>query len=160
MDARAVITRFAPALARVVASYERDRALQEELLQEVLMAILSSLPRLAHEDKLKPFVFRIAHNRCLSHVAKRMRERAHEEILDDHAAEAASHEQALIEQERSEQLLEAVRRLTLPYRQVMTLILEDMSYEEIAETLGITVANVGIRVNRAKQQIKGLLNHE
>ncbi len=160
MDARAVITRFAPALARVVASYERDRALQEELLQEVLMAILSSLPRLAHEDKLKPFVFRIAHNRCLSHVAKRMRERAHEEILDDHAAEAASHEQALIERERSEQLMEAVRRLTLPYRQVMTLILEDMSYEEIAETLGITVANVGIRVNRAKQQIKRLLNHE
>jgi RNA polymerase sigma factor (sigma-70 family) len=160
MDARAVITQFAPALARVVASYERDRALQEELLQEVLMAILSSLPRLAHADKLKPFVFRIAHNRCLSHVAKRMRERAHQESLDDLAAEATTQEQALIEQERGARLLEAVRRLTLPYRQVMTLILEDMSYDEIAETLGITVANVGIRVNRAKQQLKVLLGHE
>lgn len=160
MDARAVITQFAPALARVVASYERDRALQEELLQEVLMAILSSLPRLAHADKLKPFVFRIAHNRCLSHVAKRMRERAHEQSLDEPAAEAANQEQALIEQERGERLLEAVRRLTLPYRQVMTLILEDMSYDEIADTLGISVANVGIRVNRAKQQLKVLLGHE
>jgi RNA polymerase sigma factor (sigma-70 family) len=160
MDARAVITQFAPALARVVASYERDRALQEELLQEVLMAILSSLPRLAHADKLKPFVFRIAHNRCLSHVAKRMRERVHQETLDDLAAEATSQEQALIEQERGARLLEAVRRLTLPYRQVMTLILEDMSYDEIADTLGISVANVGIRVNRAKQQLKVLLGHE
>jgi RNA polymerase sigma-70 factor (ECF subfamily) len=160
MDPRAVITQFAPALARVVASYERDRALQEELLQEVLMAILSSLPQLAHADKLKPFVFRIAHNRCLSHVAKRMRERAHQEPLDDLAAEAASQEQVLIEQERGERLLEAVRRLTLPYRQVMTLILEDMSYDEIADTLGISVANVGIRVNRAKQQLKELLGHE
>jgi RNA polymerase sigma factor (sigma-70 family) len=160
MDARAVITQFAPALARVVASYERDRALQDELLQEVLMAILSSLPRLADADKLKPFVFRIAHNRCLSHVAKRMRERAHQETLDDFAAEAASQEQALIEQERGARLLEAVRRLTVPYRQVMTLILEDMSYEEIADTLGISVANVGIRVNRAKQQLKVLLGHE
>ncbi len=160
MDARDVITQFAPALARVVASYERDRALQEELLQEVLMAILSSLPRLAHADKLKPFVFRIAHNRCLSHVAKRMRERAHQESLDDLAAEAASQEQALIEQERGERLLEAIRGLTLPYRQVMTLILEDLSYDEIADTLGISVANVGIRVNRAKQQLKVLLGHE
>src|SRR5688572_13573281 len=160
MDARAVITQFAPALARVVASYERDRALQEELLQEVLMAILSSLPRLAHVEKLKPFVFRIAHNRCLSHVAKRMRERAHQETLDDLAAEAASQEQALIEQERGQRLLEAVRRLMLPYRQVMTLILEAMSYDEIADTLGIRVANVGIRVNRAKQQRKELLGHE
>ena len=160
MDARAVITQFAPALARVVASYERDRALAEELLQEVLMAILASLPRLAHADKLKPFVFRIAHNRCLSHVARRMRERAHQEPLDDVAAEAANQEQVLIEQERGERLLEAVRRLTLPYRQVMTLLLEDMSYDEIADTLGISVANVGIRVNRAKQQLKVLLGHE
>lgn len=160
MDAHAVVTQLAPALARIVASYERERALQDELLQEVLMAVLSSLPRLAHEDKVKPFVFRIAHNRCLSHVAKRMRERAHEETLDKLAAEAASHEQLLIEQERSERLLEAVRRLTLPYRQVMTLILEDMSYEEIAETLGITVTNVGVRVNRAKQQLKEMLGHE
>ena len=160
MDAQAVLTQFSPALARVVASYERDRALRDELLQEVLMAILSSLPRLTHDDKLKPFVFRIAHNRCLSHVAKRMREREHEGTLDDPAADTASHEQILIERERSERLLEAVRQLTLPYRQVMTLILEDMSYEEIAETLGITIANVGIRVNRAKQQLKELLSHE
>lgn len=160
MDVHAVITQFAPALARVVASYERDRALQDELLQEVLIAILASLPRLTQESKLKPFVFRIAHNRCLSHVAKRMRERAHEEILDESTVCTVSHEQTVIEQERSARLLEAVRQLTLPYRQVMTLILEDMSYEEIAETLGITVANVGIRVNRAKQQLKGLLGHE
>lgn len=160
MDLHAVIKQFAPALSRVVASYERDRALQDELLQDVLMAILSSLPKLTHADKVKPFVFRIAHNRCLTHVAKRMRERAHEEILDESAIATASHEQTLIEQERSRRLLDAVRQLTLPYRQVMTLILEDLSYEEIAETLGITVANVGIRVNRAKQQLKGLLGHE
>lgn len=160
MDVHAVITQFAPALARVVASYERDRALQDELLQEVLMAIVASLHRLTHEDKLKPFVFRIAHNRCLSHVARRMREREHEETLDDLAAEGVSHEQVLIEQERSGRLLNAVRQLTLPYRQVMTLILEDMSYDEIAETLGITVSNVGIRVNRAKQQLKALLDNE
>jgi RNA polymerase sigma-70 factor (ECF subfamily) len=160
MDIHAVITQFAPALARVVASYERDRALQDELLQDVLIAIFASLPRLTQEGKLKPFVFRIAHNRCLTHVAKRMRERAHEAVLDESSIATASHEQTFIERERSDRLLEAVRQLTLPYRQVMTLILEDMSYEEIAETLGITVANVGIRVNRAKQQLKGLLGHE
>lgn len=160
MDARAIITQFAPALARIVASYERDRALQDELLQDVFMALLTSLSRLANADKLKPYVFRIAHNRCVSHVARRMRERAEQEPLEDLAAEEASHEQLLIEQERSRRLVEAIRRLGLPYRQVMTLLLEDMSYDEIAEVLGITVANVGIRVNRAKQQLKVLLNHE
>ncbi len=160
LDAHEILKEFAPALARVVASYERDRALQDELLQEVLIAIISSLPRLAHADKIMPFVFRIAHNRCLSHVAKQMRQRASQVPLVDLAAEVASQEHALIQEERSQRLLEAIRRLGLPYRQVMTLILEDMSYDEIAEALGISVANVGIRVNRAKQQLKVFLNHE
>lgn len=160
MDAQSVVMQFEPALARIVASYERDRVLQEDLLQEVLIAVLISLPRLADAGKLKPFVFRIAHNRCLSHVAKRMRERAADLPLEDVAADGPDHADALTDTQRSGRLLEAIRRLELPYRQVMTLLLEDMSYEEIAETMGISIANVGVRVNRAKQQLRTMLNHE
>jgi RNA polymerase sigma-70 factor (ECF subfamily) len=159
-NAHEVMTAFAPALARIAASYERNPALRDELLQEILVAVLRSLPRLQDPDKLKPFVFRIAHNRSLTHVTQRMRERATPEDLDALADEVPTQVQALIEQERSERLLEAMRRLSLPYRQVMTLLLEDLSYEDIAETLGISVANVGIRVNRAKQKLKVLLGHE
>lgn len=160
MDAHTVITQFAPALARVVASYERDRALRDDLLQEVFVAVITSLPRLSDPSKLKPFVLRIAHNRCLSHVARQMRERASREPLEDFPAEETGHAEVLIDEERGARLLNAVQRLTLPYRQVMTLILEEMSYEDIAETLGISVANVGVRVNRAKQQLMGMLSHD
>jgi RNA polymerase sigma-70 factor (ECF subfamily) len=160
LDADEVVREFAPALARVAASYERDPALRDELLQEVLIAVVSSLPRLKQAGSLKPFVFRVAHNRCLTHVTQRIRERANQEPLDELAANTTDQEQALIERERSHRLLEAIRQLALPYRQVMTLILEDMSYDEIAEALAISVANVGVRVNRAKQQLKVLLNHE
>lgn len=160
LDAHEVVTRFAPALARVVATYERDRALRDELLQEVLLAIVISLPRLTQPGKLAPFVFRIAHNRSVSHIARRVRERAHEENRDAEDLPTPSHEHTLIQAERGERLLEAIRELALPYRQVMTLILEDMSYEDIAETLGITIENVGVRVNRAKKQLKQRLQHE
>jgi RNA polymerase sigma factor (sigma-70 family) len=160
LDAHEVLTQFAPAFARIAASYERDPALREELLQEILLAVVSSLPRLKQADKLKPFLFRIAHNRCLSHVTQRMRERTNQEAIEDLAADTADQDQMIIERERGQRLLEAIRRLALPYRQVMTLVLEDMNYEEIGEALAISVANVGIRVNRAKQQLKGLLHHE
>jgi RNA polymerase sigma-70 factor, ECF subfamily len=160
LDAHEVVTRFAPALARVVATYERDRALRDELLQEVLLAVVLALPRLTQPEKLKPFVFRIAHNRSLSHITRRIRERAHEETGTDADLPTPSQEQALIRAESGERLLEAIRQLSLPFRQVMTLILEDMSYEEIAETLGITVDNVGVRVNRAKKQLKERLHHD
>jgi RNA polymerase sigma-70 factor (ECF subfamily) len=160
LEPEAIVKEFAPAFARIAASYERDPALRDELLQEVLIAVINSLPRLRQADRLKPFLFRIAHNRCLTHVTQRMRDRANQESLHEPAAEAPGQDHALIERERSHRLLEAIRRLALPYRQVMTLVLEDMSYEEIAEALAISVANVGVRVNRAKQQLKVLLHHE
>jgi RNA polymerase sigma-70 factor (ECF subfamily) len=158
--AEEVIADFAPALARIAASYERDRALREELLQEMIFAIVRALPRLQDTAKLKPFVFRIAHNRAVSHVASRMREPTLDEWPEHLASDAPDPEQELLSRERSARLLDAVRRLSLPYRQVITLLLEDLSYEEIAEALGLSVANVGVRVNRAKQQLSTLLHHE
>jgi RNA polymerase sigma factor (sigma-70 family) len=160
LDAHQVVTQFGPALARVVATYERDRALRDELLQDVLMAIITSLPRLTQPEKLKPFVFRIAHNRSLSHITRRIRERSYQENVDDVDVPTASQEQMLIQAERGERLLAAIRRLALPYRQVMTLVLEDLSYEDIAEALSISVVNVGVRVNRAKKQLRELLDHD
>ena len=155
-----VIQEFGPALARVAASYERDRAQREELLQEIFMAIVSALPRLQDPAKLKPFVFRIAHNRAVRHIKHRVREPKSTVEADDLEADTPSHEQALIANERSERLLEAIRDLTLPHRQVMTLLLEDLTYPEIADALGITVENVGIRINRARTQLKETLRHE
>lgn len=160
MSVDEVIRQYGPALARLAASYERDRALREELLQEIFMALISALPRLRDPEKLKTFVFRVAHNRAVRHIQYRVREPRDAVEADEVAADAPSHEQAMIARERAEKLLEAIRDLTLPYRQVITLLLEDFTYPEIAESLGISEANVGIRINRAKQQLKEALRHD
>lgn len=154
-----IIETYGAALARVAASYERDTALREELLQEIFMAVITAAPRLREPDKIKAYVFRIAHNRAVAHVIKRVREpRAVPVEYEDVHDEAPTPEQAIITRERSVALLEAVRRLPLPLRQVMTLVLEDLSHPEIAEVLGISQTNVGVRVSRAKDQLKALLN--
>ena len=80
------------------------------------------------------------------------------ELSDEIRDEAADPETRLVQQEQSARLVEAVRRLGLPYRQVITLLLEDLSYEEIGEALGLTVNNVGVRINRAKAQLKAMLS--
>jgi RNA polymerase sigma-70 factor (ECF subfamily) len=157
-EADHVVAEFGPALARVAAAYERDRALREELAQDMLLAVVQALPRLKDRAKLKPFVFRIAHNRAVSHVARRVREPKSGEDADALPSGAPSQEQALIAAERSAALLEAVRALPLPYRQVITLLLEGLSYEEIAEALGLTLSNVGVRINRAKQRLKEMID--
>jgi RNA polymerase sigma factor (sigma-70 family) len=155
-----VIDRYGPALVRVAASYERNRALRDELVQEIFLAIVTALPRLKDASKLTAFVFRIAHNRAVRHVLQRMREPAAGLEPDDVAHDVPTHEQSMIEMERTQALLNAIRRLSLPYRQVITLLLEDLSHPEIAEVLGISANNVAVRVNRAKQQLKDALDHD
>ena len=121
VSADEVINEYGPALARISASYERNRALREELLQEMFLAIVSALPRLKDPSKLKAFVFRIAHNRAVSHVLQRMREPGSDAEPDEFACTTPTGEQSMITNERSLALVSAIQRLTLPYRQVITL---------------------------------------
>lgn len=160
MDASTVIAMHGAALARIAAAYERDPARREDLAQDMIVAVISALPRLRDPDKLKGFVLRIGHNRAVSHVARRVRERPGDVEVDDLPADAPTQEQALMAGQRSARLMRAVRSLGLPYRQVIMLMLEDLSHPDIAEILGISVTNVGVRVNRAKQQLKVLLGHD
>ena len=64
---------FHPQLWRAVCGYELNHAVREELLQEVLLAIWESLPRLRDPQMLLPFVLRIAHNMGASHVRSETR---------------------------------------------------------------------------------------
>jgi RNA polymerase sigma factor (sigma-70 family) len=156
-DLKGIIETYGPALARVAASYEADRALQEDMLQEILLAVHQALPALSDQDRLAPYIFRIAHNRSVTHV---IRQSARRRISDPNIsdAEVETPEEALLSSERTRKLVTCVRLLPLPYRQVMTLVLEDFTYAEIAETLGLSLSNVGVRVNRAKAQLKAMLN--
>ena len=155
-----VIETYGPAVARIAASYERDRGLREELAQEMLLAVITALPRLRDPDKLRPYVFRIAHNRAMRHIVERMREPVLIDTLDQVVDAALDQEQAIIATQSESGLMEAVRRLPLPYRQVITLLLEDLSYADIGEALGLSLTNVGVRINRAKQQLRKALDHE
>jgi RNA polymerase sigma factor (sigma-70 family) len=66
-------------------------------------------------------------------------------------------EQALSSEQQGRRLFEAVERLSVGYRQVVTLALEGMTYSEIAEVLGITESNVGARFTRAREMLRRLV---
>ncbi len=68
-----------------------------------------------------------------------------------------SPEKGLATEQQETRLLDAIRRLPVSYRQVITLTLEDLSYAEIAQILGINENNVGVRLNRARQLLRRLL---
>ena len=148
-----VVERFGPALARLAATHEFDRHACEELYQEILLAVWRALPRLNDADRLKPYVFRIAHNRAVSHIADQVR-RASTRPLEVEPADDGNDPSRVVESEqRRQRLLAAVRSLPLGQRQAISLFFEGLTHGEIAEVLGITENNVAVRINRARRQL-------
>jgi RNA polymerase sigma factor (sigma-70 family) len=153
----AVLEAHGAALARLAASYTRGQGEREDLFQEIVVAIWKALPRFRGECSERTFIFRIAHNRGIAHLARRRTPIAGAPDELDVQAPGPNPEQALATAQEGRRLLEAVQRLPLGYRQVVTLALEGFGYGEIADVLGITESNVGARLTRARKMLRQML---
>ena len=149
-----------PALARLAASYTRSPSDRDDLLQDIAMALWQALPRFRGDCSERTFLFRIAHNRCLAHLSRRSTLVAFDEADVEVVDPSPSAEHLLSQEQQGERLFAAVRQLPLIYRQVITLTLEGLSYREIAEVLGIGESNVGVRLNRARQLLRTILEDQ
>lgn len=148
-----------PALTRIASTYTNTPSDRDDLLQEIAMALWRALPRFRGECSERTFLFRIAHNRAIAHLARARSQPAVGEELDVHDP-APDPEAGLVREQKVERLRGAIHRLPLVYRQVITLLLEGLGYGEIAEVLGISESNVGARLTRARQLLRDSLEDQ
>jgi RNA polymerase sigma-70 factor (ECF subfamily) len=66
-------------------------------------------------------------------------------------------EEQASQQRQRIRLVAAIQSLPVAYRQIVTLVLEDLSHAEIADVLGISENNVAVRLNRARKALKAAL---
>ena len=153
-----VLAEFGPALRRLAGSYETDPGRRDDLAQEIAIALWRALPRFRGECSLRTFVYRVAHNRALTHVWRRGRAATTdvaeaEQVIDP----AESVESRVARVQRRDRLDVAIRTLPIVHRQVLTLALEDLSHTEIAGVLGIRENAVAVRLTRARQALREAL---
>lgn len=145
------------AISRLAYSYEAVAGIREELVQEIALAIWRALPHFRGECSERTFVFRIAHNRGLTHVRKR---RVPQQSLDDleeadEPVDTRPHpDEQLAQINQRERLASAVQSLPVAHKQMIVLMLEGLSHAEIGEVLGITENNVAVRLTRARKTLK------
>ena len=121
--------------------------------------IWQALPRFRGECSERTFLFRIAHNRGIAYLARsrsQMPGLAEEMEVHDPAPDPES---GLAQEQSAARLRRAIHRLPVAYRQVVTLTLEGLGYGEIAEVLGISESNVGVRLTRARQILRESLEN-
>jgi RNA polymerase sigma-70 factor (ECF subfamily) len=118
----------------------------EDLFQEIMANVWNSLPSFRGESKISTWVYRIAVNTALVHRKKWKRS----EELQDVADTRPCAQQDLERRERLALLRAAIATLAEQDRLIVTLLLEGLSYKEMAEITGLTVNHVGVKISRIK----------
>jgi RNA polymerase sigma-70 factor, ECF subfamily len=122
----------------------------EDLVQEIMTNVWNSLPSFRGESAVTTWVYRIAVNTALVYRKKLKRG---EELPDVADGSMGAHHN-LEQQERLAALRRAIAVLPDQDRLVITLLLEGLSYKEIAEITGLTVNYVGVKISRIKQTLE------
>jgi RNA polymerase sigma-70 factor (ECF subfamily) len=144
-------------LTRLAASYAMNRSDRDDLLQEIAMALWRALPAFRGECSERTFLYRIAHNRCITHISRRRDSVSLDDAQIEPEDPSASSEAIVAGEQKRRRFLQAIRELPEIHREVLLLFLEGMGYGEIAAVVGISESNVGVRLNRARQKLKALL---
>lgn len=152
-----VIDRYQEKLARYV---RKMTSLREEDVEEVVAeSLIRAYENIQEFDKRKKFsswIYRITHNRTIDYWRKNKNQVAlteeAEELREDGKKLA---EEMEIENEQKERVGKALERLELKCKEVLVLYyFEEKSYEEIADILRLSVSSVGVRLYRAKKELK------
>src|SRR3954466_1974105 len=147
--------RHAPAILRYCRSLLRSTQEPEDVKQAVFVLAISALRRGAEPDAFRPWLYRIAHNACMSHLRTRR-----PVLVADNGVlvgPAAAAEPVQHHREELRQLLDDIG--TLPDVQRGALLLREMdgfSYEQVGEVLGVPLSTVRASIFRARRTLQGL----
>jgi RNA polymerase sigma-70 factor (ECF subfamily) len=152
------LEKFWPRLARIASSYEVIPQLQQELQQEMALAIWQALDSFRGESSVETFFYRIAHNVAVGHIKKQVKQiKTLQENYD--VPWNVSIEKSFSNNQQLEQLMNAIRQLPFIQRQLITLSLDGVKQQDIAEVLGMTENNVAVRVSRAKKSLQQIMTN-
>lgn len=140
------VRRFRGVMFKVIRSYAADRREQEDLFQEISLSLWRSLPSYRGECSESTWVYRVALNTAIAWLRKGTSERRF--------AKHALDESVLVANESDDRLAwlyQEIRKLGPVDRSVVLLYLDGNKYSEIAQVLGISESNVGVKINRIKK---------
>jgi RNA polymerase sigma-70 factor (ECF subfamily) len=149
---KTLLNRHQNSIYRFAVRFLGDASEAEDITQEAFVRFLRAVSRYRPEAALRTYLLSIARNLCMDHIRKKRPE------LMDHLPEKATTNTPLDDMERAEfmrQLIKAVQGL--PENQRTAILLRhdhDMRYDEIAETMDLSVSAVESLLVRARRTLR------
>ncbi len=132
---------------------------KEDLYQEIILQLWKSWPKFRGDSKISTWMYRVALNTAISMTARNKKHKNTRQ-LDQQSFKQADEGGSAITQEDIQLLHQAIATLSEIERAIILLYLEEKSYDEIAEILGMTRTNVGVRIMRIKKKIERVMKKE
>ena len=151
---------FAPTSGRSTTTFSRlvgDRALAEDLTQEVFLRVYQGLPGFSLRSRFTTWLFQVTKNRVLDEL-RSLERRPRSVVNIDDIAPLESLDAPFERAETIDALWRAVEALNVDLK--MALLLRDivgLSYTEIADSLEITLATVKWRIYKAREEVQAAL---
>ncbi|WP_223816209.1 RNA polymerase sigma factor [Adhaeribacter rhizoryzae] len=142
-------------LYKVVYAYCQSPEDRKDLEQEIIIQLWKSLKHYNKDFKPSTWIYKIALNVAISHYRKDFKRKKTNIPYDGtifQIAEEANFSEEYIS--KTEQLYKFINRLNEFNKAIIILYLEDKSYKEIADIIGLTETNVGTKINRIKKKLK------
>jgi len=149
------IREHTPLLQKVSRIYTDTHADRQDLFQEIVIQLWKSYPRYRGESKFSTWLYRVAINTAITGLRKKKDFITSYEpaslptVISD---ESTSHEV----EEQVNQLYAAISQLNAVEKAIVMLYLEDRSYVEMEDILGISQGNLRVKMSRIKEKLRQL----
>jgi RNA polymerase sigma factor (sigma-70 family) len=136
--------------------FNGDETVASDVAQEVFMKIWENLDSFRNESKISTWIYRISVNTCLVHIRKQSSKKGMSAaVFPTVVAESYS----LEEEEKLQKMYRCINKLGEKNRVIILMVLEGISYEEIAEIIGTSEETLRVKIHRIKNNLTQCVQH-
>ena len=153
-----IVSSHGERIYRLCCAYAVNQEDRRDLHQEILLKVWKNLPSFNGSAALGTWIYRVAVNTSIDWLrrSRRDRRRMVARPVDDLEVPDATQdtESRAVGREDLRRLLELISELSFVDRTLISLYLEGLGYDEIAEVMGISAGNVGVRIHRVRTRLR------
>lgn len=149
MDFTDIYKQYRDKVYRICYGYTNNGEKAKDILQETFITVWQNMGSFRNEAKLGTWIFRIATNKCLRSLDNKSRR----EKLNRSVVPETSSRPEEVQSPKIEFLKKIIGELPELERIIITLTMEGIKQEEIAQIVGISHANVRVKSHRIKQNL-------
>ena len=144
-------------LQKICNIYFYHNPYKEDYYQEILIRLWKAYPKFRNESAFSTWLYRVALNSAIDIIRKQSLQPRHTELSKSEYNVPASESDA--DSYQRDKLYQAINHLSDIEKAIILLHLEEHSYAEIGEIIGISEGNAGVRISRIKHQLIKILEN-